>query len=621
MFRNYLVTALRNVGRHKLYSFINIAGLTVALACAIFIMLFLADELSYDRWIPDTANLYRVEAGFLIPGHDIQKTSSMPFVLAPTMKAQIPEVTADTHLQFQTSDSEGREPLVLGRWVTVDPDFFQVIKLPLVEGDPARVFALPDSIVISQKGARKLFGTADPIGRTVTASGTHPMTVTGVMRDLPHNSQFDFDYMFPNTSKADPYPAANKKRWLSISGYIYVKLAHGADPATVLAKTRRIIDQNVHPKKEFGHRHAWQQGDAGASDAAHRCSSGKRLSGRHAGRRKLDRNLWFRRHRRSGSADCLLQLHQSGYCPRHDACARGFAAQGAGCQAQPTRRPVSRQIRAHRNGRACPCTRAGRSPDAGLRQHRRTSHHPALHRRLEIDACHNDRCIDDGCARGRLSGLCAIKLPSPAALRANRSSQSGSALLRTSLVVLQFAISIGLGVAAIVVFVQIRYAQTIDLGYNHSHVVVIGNADDISNASQESLVQALRAEPSIAAAARSESAPFGGSIDFENVTLPGSPEQYVMRSWNIEPGYLSLYGMKMLSGRKLSRDRAQDAMPKDAHGAVNVVVNAVAAHRLGFSPDQAIGKSHRLGWPSRHHCRRGWRFSRRMVPRMRPNRS
>ena len=71
MFRNYLVTALRNIARHRLYSFINIAGLAVGLACVIFVLLFIRDELSYDKWIPDTQNLYQIEASSVIPGRDV----------------------------------------------------------------------------------------------------------------------------------------------------------------------------------------------------------------------------------------------------------------------------------------------------------------------------------------------------------------------------------------------------------------------------------------------------------------------------------------------------------------------------------------------------------------------
>src|SRR6185503_8696725 len=99
MFQNYLVTALRNFGRHKLYSFINIVGLTVGLTCAIFIILFVRDELSYDRWIPGTENLYRTERAVHVPGQPPTALSYTAFPAPDAMLAELPEVKAAIHLE------------------------------------------------------------------------------------------------------------------------------------------------------------------------------------------------------------------------------------------------------------------------------------------------------------------------------------------------------------------------------------------------------------------------------------------------------------------------------------------------------------------------------------------
>ena len=96
MFRNYLVTALRSFMRHKLYSFINIGGLAVGLACAIFIILYLRDELSYDKWVPDSENIWRVETTFSSPGRDNDFFTVVPFPVVNSMQAQIPGVLART---------------------------------------------------------------------------------------------------------------------------------------------------------------------------------------------------------------------------------------------------------------------------------------------------------------------------------------------------------------------------------------------------------------------------------------------------------------------------------------------------------------------------------------------
>jgi putative ABC transport system permease protein len=158
MFRNYLTVALRNIVRHKLYSFINIAGLTFGLTCAIFVILFVRDQLSYDRWIPGTENLYRVENTWNFPGKPSEQNARTAFPAAQAMRDQIPEVQARTRLTRRSTtilvgNRQFPESLDI-----VDPNFLEVIRLPLVAGNPASVFAKPESAVLSETTARKYFG-------------------------------------------------------------------------------------------------------------------------------------------------------------------------------------------------------------------------------------------------------------------------------------------------------------------------------------------------------------------------------------------------------------------------------------------------------------------------------
>src|ERR1700748_3436616 len=162
MFRNYLVTALRGVARHKLHSFINMAGLAVGLACAIFILLYLRDELSWDRWIPESENLYRVESTFSLPGRDPDFFPVTPWPVVPTMQAEIPEVVAHTHIIPITTMAQVGDRQFPATVDSVDPVFFQVTKLPLVKGNPAQVLPKPESLVVSEATAKKFFGSANP---------------------------------------------------------------------------------------------------------------------------------------------------------------------------------------------------------------------------------------------------------------------------------------------------------------------------------------------------------------------------------------------------------------------------------------------------------------------------
>ncbi|HEX3944271.1 MAG TPA: ABC transporter permease, partial [Rhizomicrobium sp.] len=159
--------------------FINIVGLAVGLACAIFIVLFIRDELSYDKWLPGTQNLYRVETAFYFPGHGYSSSANTPFPVPAALAAHIPEIQAQTHLipERMTAKVSDRQ---FSEFVdVVDPDFFKIIQLPLVENNPAMVFAQAESAVLSQSEAQKYFGSEDPVGKTITMDGAHPLTVTG----------------------------------------------------------------------------------------------------------------------------------------------------------------------------------------------------------------------------------------------------------------------------------------------------------------------------------------------------------------------------------------------------------------------------------------------------------
>jgi putative ABC transport system permease protein len=241
---HYLVTALRNFAKHKLYSFINVAGLSVGLTCAIFIVLFLRDEISYDKWIPDSSNLYRVELTFHLPGRPPWPLTTAPFPVLRAMQEEIPEVKAVTHLLPEPMTVTVGNRQFLETVAVVDPSFFQVVKLPLLEGDPASVLAQPETIVLSQSVARKYFGDIDPLGKIVTVTGSgilcdrkdtaclaavHPLTVTGVLRDLPPSTQLAVDLVMPNSSQADELPKAfREQEWTSTNGvYNYVALAPG----------------------------------------------------------------------------------------------------------------------------------------------------------------------------------------------------------------------------------------------------------------------------------------------------------------------------------------------------------------------------------------------------------
>lgn len=590
MFRNYLTVVLRNFARHKLYSFINIAGLTVGLACAIFIALFIRDELSYDKWVPGSENVYRVDIGFMLPGHDIERAGNSIFVLGPAMKAQIPEVTAYTHIVTQTVTLKAGDRLFSQDVDVVDPDFFQVIPLPLVAGDPARVFAHPDSIVLSQTEAAKLFGGASAAGKTVVVNGTHPMTVTGILKDLPHNTQLEAYAFFPNTSKADPMEEFYKKHWESIGPYLYVKLVPGSDPDRVLAMARHIIDSNVDAKKDFGadipgsevmQPHLTPFVQAHLSDYIGSMTPG---------------GSWTEVYGFAAIAGLILLIACFNFTNLATARATMRAREVSLRKVVGAKR---RQLITQFLGESVLTALLALILALALVEMLLPIYDGFLGRPIAFSYLRDWQLTLTIIAVTALAGVLAGLYPAfvlsafrPAAtLRSDKQGLSGSGVLRTGLVVLQFAISIGLGIAAMVVFAQIRYARQMDLGFNRSNIVVIRNVSDLPKTAREDFARVVATEPSVAGAALSRSTPFDGMTNLNSVTLPGSPQVLEVRSWEADPNYPQVYRLKLLAGRFLSRDRARDVFRYNDDLPANVVVSEAAARRFGYTPQQAIGKT------------------------------
>jgi putative ABC transport system permease protein len=191
MFRHYLKIALRLMRKHKTYSFINVAGLAIGVACALLIVIWVRNELSYDKFNKNFGAIARVTcssekfAGF-----------SSPAPFAPAVAHEIPEVVASARVQknprlvFRHGDRAFFET----SGITADPALFRMFTFPLIKGDAETTLAGPFGLVISETLARKYFGAEDPVGKTVNIDGRFDLTVGGIMADIPANSHVRFDY-------------------------------------------------------------------------------------------------------------------------------------------------------------------------------------------------------------------------------------------------------------------------------------------------------------------------------------------------------------------------------------------------------------------------------------------
>ena len=598
MFRNYLLTAIRNIARHKLYSFINIAGLAVALACAIFIILFIEDELSFDKWVPDSANVYRAEISLYFPGQPPIVSTSSPYPFAAAMKAELPEVTAETRIMPQNSTVLVGERQFSERINVVDPDFFSVIALPLVEGAAANVFAQPESVVLSQTAARKYFGNADPLGKILTVDGKHPLTVTGVMRDLPHNTQLDGDVFFPNTSKADQTSQEDKTQWFSFHGYTYVRLTPGADIARLQEKTEQVFARHI-PADIVTSLHI--PADQFVKAKIVRFADVHLTTDKYGGMRPG--GSWTTIYGFTSIAALIVLIACFNFMNLATARATMRAREVSLRKVMGAKR---RQLVIQFLGESVLTALLAVVLALALVEILLPAYDSFIGRPIGLHYFSDWPLTLGIFLIAVLSGLLGGVYPAlvlsgfrPAAtLKTNASGQSGSGLLRTVLVVLQFAISIGLGIAALVVFAQIRFARDIDLGFSHDNIVVMGSSSEpvMTSSASDSFVHTLDADPNIAGAARSAAVPFEMNDSRSNVSAPGNPQEFTARMIDISPELPTIYDLKLVAGRFLSRDHGADASKSldtenEVSTGTNVVIDAMAARMFGFSPAGAVGKT------------------------------
>jgi len=197
MLKHHFRIAVRNLWKHKGYSFINIAGLAAGLACAVLIFLWVQNELSYDRF---HENAERIGLVLFKPDYDDWLSGYGPGPLGPALERDYPEIVEATRWFDAPAPLRYGDRIFNGRVGGVDPSFFQIFSFPFVRGGGAEPLADPDSIVLGESMAQKLFGAEDPLGKTVGFEwwGTwHNFRVIGVIADVPANSSLRFDYLLP----------------------------------------------------------------------------------------------------------------------------------------------------------------------------------------------------------------------------------------------------------------------------------------------------------------------------------------------------------------------------------------------------------------------------------------
>src|SRR5258708_6091790 len=257
MFKNYIKTAFRSLLKNKGFTFLNVLGLSLGLATCLLIVFYVADELSYDRYNVKADRIFRVNTDMKL-GDNITNFAIAAPAVSASLTGNFPEIERSVRLlrQENVRFRNGEQDIQEYRVAHSDPGIFSVFTLPMIEGDPATALATPNSAVITASTAKKYFNTIHVVGQTLSEIGDSNHitihTITGVIRDIPAQSHFNFDFFLSMLSVSESR-ATNFYALFPFSTYIL--LQPGADPKKLEAKfpafMRRSLTTNEYSYDDF----------------------------------------------------------------------------------------------------------------------------------------------------------------------------------------------------------------------------------------------------------------------------------------------------------------------------------------------------------------------------------
>lgn len=246
MFKNYLKLTIRDLLRNKGYTFVNLTGLAIGIACCLLILLFVQDEMTHDAFHEKADQLYRVVTSFPQANKDSGTYNATPDPLAPAAKAEFAEIEATVRLMPEFLVVNSGDKSFYERVVFADPDIFHLFTFPLLAGDAATALAGANNIVISREMAIKYFDEDAPLGKSLRVklgNDFRTLVVTGVTSKIPGNSSIRFDFLLPYEKIKDVWGEEYLQIWFKISTYTFALLRTGVSAETIETRLPAIVDK------------------------------------------------------------------------------------------------------------------------------------------------------------------------------------------------------------------------------------------------------------------------------------------------------------------------------------------------------------------------------------------
>lgn len=589
MIRNYLKIAFRNLWRNKGFSVINIFGLAIGIATCLIIMLFVTNELSYDRFNKKANDIVRISFRGNVQGQKMNESTVMAPV-AQTLKNDFPEVKEATRIRdhgtpkLMYADKSFRED----HFAFVDSNFFRVFTLPLVQGDAATALREPNTVVITKAVAIKYFGKEDPMGKVISFKDekNSSFKVTGVIDKVPVNSHFHFD-LFASMAGL---PESREANWMSSNFYTYLVLADGDDYQKLEAKLPAVVEKYIGPQMSDGtgmslaefrkqgndisfhlqrltdiHLYADFSGDLSPSgDVKYvyifgaialfmlliACINFMNLST--AGASKRSREVGIRKVLGSLKLELVRQFLLESVVITAIALMLAVVL-------MYLMLPVFNNL-------------AGQNLSLNL------SDHPFLIPGLLLVM------VLTGLLAGSYPAFYLSSFKPVSVLKGKFVAGKRTIGLRSGLVVFQFFISIILIVSTIVVYNQLSYMRNKNLGYNKDQVLIVSNTWMLGK-NQEAFRQQLQGDPRVAGISGSRYLPAGSSDNNNFFLSPGLGSTQLTKTlrYEVDENYLNTLGIQLLEGRNFSKEFGMDS--------VSVILNEAAVNAFGWKNETAVGET------------------------------
>jgi putative ABC transport system permease protein len=575
MIKNYLKIAFRNIIRHKAFATINIAGLAIGMACSIFILLWVQNERSYDRFNKNANEIYRIVA----QAGDF-KAAINPAPMVADLQAKMPVIKNTVRLTQPSTNvfEAGNRKFEEKRIFYADSTFLQVFSYKLVKGDPATAMGRPDAVLITEDMAKKYFGREDALGKVLRKDNKDNVIVTGILANSPSNSHLQFDFILPMSSIALTNDNIKNKIWDNFDFYAYVQLDKNFKPTRAAISNfnqqmRKIYKEHVDEAKlkvDF-----WLQ----PLTAIHLHSNYQVDLPGHGNVQYV--NIFF--------AVALFILAV--------ACINFMNLATARSARRAKEVGLRKVVGAGRNqligqflGESLLISFLALLIAAGIVWLLMPAFNDLAGKKLSIHFLNGKILtilISIALATGLLSGsypaLFLSGFQPVKVLKGNMKTMGGNLIFRNGLVVVQFVVSIVLLAGTAIVYRQLNFIKNMNLGFEKSNLLYLPMAGEMWN-KQQAFKAELKQNPLTANYTIANDIPTNLTSGTVSVEWEGKDpkSQIVFPTLMVDEGFFKVFQMKMLSGRAFSTEFKADSN--------NYILNEKAVQVMGMKVSDAVGK-------------------------------